>query len=146
MRRRHRASAEAGYSGIAAELGVYDDVFLCLSPGEPWLEHGIVEHRYKELCPTAYRQMIDRWGHVIQGPRRYSVTAFLTRTWARLAADGLLAAQLGPATGVYQHTRNTTILYWALPPVPRGSGSGHGPTSQLTLGSTPIVGPFRDEL
>jgi len=62
--------------------------------------------------------MIDRWGHVIQGPRRYSVTAFLTRTWARLAADGLLAAQLGPATGVYQHTRNTTILYWALPPVP----------------------------
>jgi hypothetical protein len=54
MRRRHRASAEAGYSGIAAELGVYDDVFLCLSPGEPWLEHGIVEHRYKELCPTAY--------------------------------------------------------------------------------------------
>src|SRR5215213_2709464 len=100
MRRRHRASAETGYRGIAAELGVYDDVFLCLSPGEPWLEHGIVEHRYKELCPTAYRQMIDRWGHVIQGPRRYSVTAFLTRTWARLAADGLLAAQLGPATGV----------------------------------------------
>lgn len=55
---------------------------------------------------------------MIQGPRRYSVTAFLTRTWARLAADGLLAAQLGPATGVYQHKRNTTILYWALPPVP----------------------------
>ena len=76
MRGRHRASAEAGYSGIAAELGVYDDVFLCLSPGEPWLEHGIVEHRDKELCPTAYRKMIDRWGHVIQGPRRYSVTAF----------------------------------------------------------------------
>ena len=137
MRRRHRASAEAGYSGIAAELGVYDDVFLCLSPGEPWLEHGIVEHRYKELCPTAYRKVIDRWGHVIQGPRRYSVTAFLTRTWARLAADGLLAAQLGPATGVYRHKRNTTILYWALPLSPRRSGSGHGPTSQLTLGSTP---------
>ena len=28
MRRRHQTSAEAGYSGIAAELGVYDDVFL----------------------------------------------------------------------------------------------------------------------
>lgn len=61
-RRRHRSSAEASLRGIAAELGVYDDVFLCLSPGEPWLEHGIVEHRYKELCPTAYRKMIDRWG------------------------------------------------------------------------------------
>ena len=75
----HRISAKAGPRGIGAELGVYDDVFLCLSPGEPWLEHGIVGHRYKELCPTAYREMIDRWGHVIQGPRRYSVTAFLTR-------------------------------------------------------------------
>src|SRR5215213_4487870 len=146
MRRRHRTSAEAGYSGIAAELGVYDDVFLCLSPGEPWLEHGIVEHRYKELCPTAYRQMIDRWGHVIQGPRRYSVTAFLTRTWARPAADGLLAAQLGPATGVYQHRRNTAILYWALSPVPAAQRIRTWPTSQLTLGSTPMIGPFRDEL
>src|SRR6266542_1813465 len=120
MRRRQRTSAEAGYSGIAAQLGVYDDVFLCLSPEEPWLAHGIVEHRDTELYPTAYRQMSDWWGHVIQGPRRYSVTAFLTRTWARLAADGLLAAQRGPAPGVYQHTRNTTILYWALPPVPAG--------------------------
>jgi hypothetical protein len=112
-RGRHRISSKTRGGGIGAKLGVYDDVFLCLSPGEPWLEHGIVEHRYKELCPSAYRQMIDRWGHVIQGPRRYSVTAFLTRTWARLAADGLLAAHLGPATGMYQHNRNTTILYWA---------------------------------
>jgi hypothetical protein len=28
----------------------------------------------------------------------------------------VLAAQLGPATGVYQH--NGTIMYWALPPGP----------------------------
>jgi hypothetical protein len=107
---------ETSLRGIAAELGVYDDVFLCLSPGEPWLEHGIVEHRYKELRPTVYREMINRWGHVIQGPRRYSVTAFLTRRWSQLAIDGVLAAQLGPATGVYQH--NGTIMYWALPPAP----------------------------
>src|SRR4051812_10195973 len=102
MRRRHRTSAEAGYGGVAAGVGGFDDGFLFLSPREPWVGHGSLGHRYKELCPTAYRQMIDRWGHVIQGPRRYSVTAFLTRTGARLAADGLLAAQLGPATGVYQ--------------------------------------------
>src|SRR5918992_5325327 len=82
-RRRHRSSAEASLRGIAAEFGVYDDVFLCLSPGEPWAEHGIVEHRYKELRLTEYREMIDRWGHVIQGPRRYSVTAFPTRRWRR---------------------------------------------------------------
>ena len=106
----HRISAKAGPRGIGAELGVYDDVFLCLSPGEPWLEHGIVGHRYKELCPTAYREMIDRWGHVIQGPRRYSVTAFLTRpSQSQLAGNGVLAAQLGPATG---------LLAWSQHPDP----------------------------
>src|SRR6266508_5699329 len=73
-RRRHRSSAEASLRGIAAELGVYDDVFLCLSPGEPWLEHGIVEHRYKELRPTAYREMINRWGPC--DPRTSSVLGY----------------------------------------------------------------------
>src|SRR3712207_8320509 len=87
-RRRRRISSKTRGGGIGAKLGVYDDVFLCLSPGEPWLEHGIVEHRYKELCPAAYLEMIDRWGHVSQGPRRYSVTAFLTRAWSQLARDG----------------------------------------------------------
>ena len=48
-RRRHRISSKTRAGGIGAKLGVYDDVFFCLSPGEPWLEHGIVEHRYKEL-------------------------------------------------------------------------------------------------
>src|ERR671919_1626345 len=100
QRPRHRVFAKSSPVGIGAQLGVYEDVFLCLSPGEPWLEHGIVEHRYKELRPTAYREMITRWGHVIQGPRRYSVTAFLTRRWSQLASDGVLAAQIGPATGV----------------------------------------------
>ena len=117
QRPRHRVSAKKpSRVGIGAQLGVYEDVFLCLSPGEPWLEHGIVEHRYKELCPGAYREMIDRWGHVTQGPRRYSVTAYLTRVWSQLAGYGVLAAQLGPATGLYDH--NGTILYWALPPRP----------------------------
>jgi hypothetical protein len=87
--------------------------------------------------------MINRWGHVIQGPRRYSVTAFLTRRWSQLAIDGVLAAQLGPATGVYQH--NGTIMYWALPLAPRLSGSGRGPTSQQNLVSAPVTGPFPSE-
>lgn len=118
MPERPHTSARTRRRGIGAELGVYDDVFLCLSPSEPWLEHGVVEHRYKELCPTAYRAMIDRWGHTVQGPRRYSVTAFLTRAWSQLAGEGVLSMQLGPATGLYRHNSNSTILYWALPPGP----------------------------
>jgi hypothetical protein len=51
-RRRHRTSSKTRGGGIGAKLGVYDEVFLCLSPGEPWLEHGIVEHRYITEHPT----------------------------------------------------------------------------------------------
>jgi hypothetical protein len=142
-RRRHRSSAEASLRGIAAELGVYDDVFLCLSPGEAWLEHGIVEHRYKELRPTAYREMINRWGHVIQGPRRYSVTAFLTRRWSQLAIDGVLAAQLVPLLACISTTAPSCTGRFPL--APRLSGSGRGPTSQQTLVSAPVTGPFPSE-
>ena len=133
-RRRHRI-ARGG--GIGAELGVYDDVFLCLSPGEPWLEHGIVEQRYKELCPAAYLEMIDRWGHVSQGPRRYSVTAFLTRAWSQLARDGMLATKLGPATGLYEH--NGSILYWALPPGPEARRIRTWADFAADLGLSPYV-------
>ena len=128
--------------GIGAELGVYDDVFLCLSRGEPWLEHGIVEHRYKERCPAAYRTMIDRWGHTIQGPRRYSVTAFLTRAWSQLASDGVLAAQTGPATGLYRHTPTTKILYWALPPGPDAKRTQTWADFAADLGISPDEWPL----
>ncbi len=142
-RRRHRISSKTRGGGIGAKLGVYDDVFLCLSPEEPWLEHGIVEHRYKELCPAAYLKMIDRWGHVSQGPRRYSVTAFLTRAWSQLARDGMLATRLGPATGLYQH--NGSILYWAFPPGPEAHRIRTWPTSQRTLVSAPTSRRFRSK-
>ncbi len=122
-RRRHRISSKTRGGGIGAKLGVYDDVFLCLSPGEPWLEHGIVEHRYKELCPAAYLEMIDRWGHVSQGPRRYSVTAFLTPCINTTAPS---------CTGRF-------------PLAQRLIGSGRGPTSQRTLVSAPTSGRFRGE-
>lgn len=44
------------------------------------------------------------------------MTAFLAPAWSQLAVEGWLAAQLGPATGLYRH--NGSILYWALPPRP----------------------------
>src|SRR6266511_1965183 len=164
-RRRHRISSKTRGGGIGAKLGVYDDVFLCLSPGEPWLEHGIVEHRYKELCPAAYLEMIDRWGHVSQGPRRYSVTAFLTRAWSQLARDGILATKLGPVCRRAPAGSRPATAYWQRSSVPplacintttpsctgrfplaqRLIGSGRGPTSQRTLVSAPTSGRFRGE-
>ena len=42
------------------------------SPGWSTASSSIVQG----AVPAAYLEMIDRWGHVSQGPRRYSVTAF----------------------------------------------------------------------
>src|ERR671936_572556 len=91
----------------------------------------------KELCPAAYLEMIDRWGHVSQGPRRYSVTAFLTRAWSQLARDGLLAMRLGPATGLYEH--NGSILYWAFPPGPEAHRIRTWADFAADLGLSPYV-------
>jgi hypothetical protein len=142
-RRRHRISSKTRGGGIGAKLGVYDDVFLCLSPGEPWLEHGIVEHRYKELCPEAYLEMIDRWGHVSQGPRRYSVTAFLTGARSQLRATAFWQrSSVAPLACINTTAPSCTGRF---PLAQRLIGSGRGPTSQRTLVSAPTSGRFRGE-
>src|SRR2546430_15705202 len=43
--RRDDSSSE----GKAEELGLYQDLLLCLVPGEPYVEYGVVEHRYAAL-------------------------------------------------------------------------------------------------
>jgi hypothetical protein len=43
-------------SGLASELGMYDDLPGCLNPGEPWVEYGIVERRYRDAHPDAFAQ------------------------------------------------------------------------------------------
>ncbi len=40
--------------GIAAELGLHDDLVACLREGE-WAETGVIEHRYGTANPTNYR-------------------------------------------------------------------------------------------
>jgi hypothetical protein len=110
--------------GIAADHGVYDDPLACLHAGEPFVEHGIVEHRYKAKAPEVYfDKLLPRWGHVAMGPRRYSVSAFLASTLGQLQREGLLAWQRESATGFWKY--NGQISYWAVPPSP-------APTSMLT--------------
>jgi hypothetical protein len=41
----------------AGDLGLYDDLLLCLVPGDPWVEYGVVEHRYKLLRPEIYEAL-----------------------------------------------------------------------------------------
>ena len=107
----------AGRSGVMADLGLFDDLLACVRAGEPWLEHGVVEHRYKLLRPTVYfDELLPLYGHTAQRPKRYTLSSLLAGAMGLLARDGLLAWQRGPGTG-YWHF-DSVITYWALPPGP----------------------------
>lgn len=101
--------------GIAADLGLYDDLVLCLREGE-WAETGVVEHRYGSEHPSEYRWMVERWGHVAQGPRRYSVTSFIGSTLGALSRATNVTYREGKGTGFFDY--NPTVGFWTLEPVP----------------------------
>src|SRR5262249_48087028 len=89
----------AGAAGITAGLGVYDDLLRCLVPGEPFVEYGIIELRYSELRPKIYADLIERYGHTRQGPKHYTVSAFLGGALGRLHDRGDLMMDFAEATG-----------------------------------------------
>lgn len=107
-----------GRNGIMAELGLYDDLLRCLVSGESWVEHGIVEHRYKEAFPDVYfNELLPRYGHVAtHGSKRYTASAFIASALGRLRVEGALVQSRGPATGFWHY--NGSVSYWALPPGP----------------------------
>jgi hypothetical protein len=60
--------------------------------------------------------MVARWGHTRQGPRRFTVSAFLAATLGRLWSRGVVVGQERNATGYWAY--NSSISYWVLPPAP----------------------------
>lgn len=112
-----REGEHSGRDGITAELGVYDDLLLCVHSGEPWVEHGVVEYRYKQMRPKIYRdELVRRFGHRAQGPRHFSASALIAKALGQLRNEGLLAWQYAKATGFWAY--NGTISYWATVPAP----------------------------
>lgn len=106
-----------GREGITAELGLYDDLLLCIEAGDPWVEHGIVEYRYRQLRPAIYvHELVARFGHRAQGPRHFSASALIAKALGQLRNEGLLAWQYAQATGFWDY--NGTISYWATVPPP----------------------------
>jgi hypothetical protein len=100
----------------AAGLGMYDDLPLCLVPGEPFVEYGVVEHRFSQLRPEVYEQLIRDYSHTRLGPKHFTASVFIALALGRLAKHGDLLYRVGPATGYWSY--NETISYWALPPGP----------------------------
>jgi hypothetical protein len=110
------AEVEAA-DGIMAELGLYEDLPRCLVSGEPWVEYGIVEHRYKLLRPEVYfGHLLPKYSHTAVGPKSYTLSAFLAHALSRLRALGDIDYRWGKATGYWDY--NSQVSYWALVPVP----------------------------
>ena len=107
-----------GRTGITAEWDLYDDLPKCLTPGEPWVEHGVVEFRYKTGFPDVYfEKILPRYGHVgLQGSKRYTASSFIAQALRQLEREGVLARSYRRATGFWAY--NHRVSYWSLAPGP----------------------------
>jgi hypothetical protein len=100
----------------ADELGLYHDLPLCLVKGEPFVEYGVVEHRFSLLRPQVFDQLVEDYGHTRQGPKKYTASAFIAKTLGTLFDRGVILYRDGSATGRWSY--NSGISHWALPPGP----------------------------
>lgn len=100
--------------GLAFEWGLLDALPELLRAGE-WAETGAVEYRLGVAHPATYGLMLERWGHVAQSPRKYSVTSFVGATLGHLCRSANVTHQPGPGTGFFSYNR--TVGYWTLEPV-----------------------------
>lgn len=103
--------------GLGEELGVYDDLLACFHDNDPWMEYGVVEYRYKVQQPGAYGVLLKRFGHRNQGPRQYSLSAFLARALGQLGREGVISYRPGKPTGFW--TKHLSeVSWWAIAPPP----------------------------
>ncbi len=104
-------------NSLMAELGLFEDLPRCLHAGDPWVEHGVVEDRYRRLNPTAYDELLERYSHTALGPKRYTTSAFIASALGRLFQTREVVLLSGrEATGFWSY--NSQVGYWALPPAP----------------------------
>ncbi len=101
--------------GMATELGLWTQLPALLSHGE-WVDTNVVEYRYGIVDPDGYRQMLDRWGHVKQGPRKYSVSSYIGATLGHLSRSTNVTYKAGSGSGFFAY--NSAVGFWTLEPVP----------------------------
>ncbi|MGQ0831445.1 MAG: hypothetical protein ACT4OV_07185 [Microthrixaceae bacterium] len=112
----------AGHDGLSEELGIYDALLRCLTPGETYIEYGIVEYRYAVANPGEYKHLVKLYDHTQAALDRgegleYSASAFIGGALGRLYhRDGLLTRVDTKATGFWSY--NGTLHGWALKPGP----------------------------
>jgi hypothetical protein len=105
-------------TGIMARLGLHDALLEAIGPGTPLLEFGVVEYRYAYTDPDAYRELLERYGHVaITGGARNTASWMIGRALWALYHNGELVRRPVPATGRWRYLRD--VQSWALPPGPQ---------------------------
>jgi hypothetical protein len=86
-------------SGIGEELGVYDG----------FAQFGVVECRLWVRAPTTYPILVERYGHTVYGPSRYTPLALLGGALGHLWREQLVEGVWVSATGtVGAYTRMGT--------------------------------------
>lgn len=102
--------------GLAADLGLYDDLPKCITDETTYVEYGIVEYRYGLAHPKEYGQLVATYGRRSQGKgKTYTASAFIASTLGRIARDGVLRFEFGKGTGYWSY--DDPISYWAPPGV-----------------------------
>lgn len=117
---------------VATELALPEDLLACLRAGEPWVEYGVVEHRYRLLRPNNFHTLVERFGASrldlpdVDRPvpvrlirlqtGGYTASVYVAHALSRLSRTGQVCLQFQTPTGPWQSA--SSISYWALPPAP----------------------------
>jgi len=101
--------------GVTDEL--LDPLFRSVLPGEPFVEYGVVEYRFRLAYPDLFAAHVRDRGHVMIAPAQATASSVrFAATLGRLARRGELVSVYGRATGAWSY--NTQVTYWARPPAP----------------------------
>ena len=97
-----------------------EPLLACVNAGEPFVEYGVVEYRFRLARPDLFVAHVRERGHLMLGGRRLASasTARFAKALGRLQSSGELVMVKGPGTGAWRHDQ--AIGYWARPPRPTG--------------------------
>jgi hypothetical protein len=118
---RRPSAARARTTEDAAIEELLEPLLACVHPGEPFVEYGVVEYRFRLARPELFVAHVRERGHLMLGTRRGLVsasTARFAKALSRLERSGELVSVKGPGTGAWRHDQ--AIGYWARPPRPSG--------------------------
>ena len=105
--------SETEGSGPVPIQDVREALLACLRPGEPWLEYGIIEERYRETAPQDFEILREEYGHRILGPpsnSQFTASAYLARALGDLREFGQVAHMNGKATRPLGLQRDDLLL------------------------------------